>query len=135
MTRKLKTAVLSLWLILAVALAARALFAWNQARHVPPRILATVSFAQETGNIAQALAQGRGFSDPYRQHTGPTAWLAPVYPLLLAGIFRVFGIFTPGAFWAAAMLNILCSAGVCIPLFFAGKRIGGVTLAAAAAWL
>jgi hypothetical protein len=132
---KLKKAALSLWLILAVALGARALFAWNQARHVPPRILATVSFAQETGNIAQALAQGRGFSDPYRQHTGPTAWLAPIYPLLLAGIFRVFGIFTPAAFWAAATLNILCSACVCIPLFFAGKRIAGVTLAAGAAWL
>jgi hypothetical protein len=135
MKRKLKTAVFSLWLILAVALGARALFAWSQARRIPPGVLATVSFAQETGNIAQALAQGRGFSNPFRHQTGPTAWLAPAYPLLIAGIFRVFGIFTPGAFWAAAALNILCSAGVCIPLFFAGKRIGGVTLAAAAAWL
>jgi hypothetical protein len=135
MTGRFKTAVLSLWLILAVALGTRGLFAWSEARHAPPRMLAAVSFAQETGNIAQALAQGRGFSDPYRQGTGPTAWLAPVYPLLLAGIFRVFGIFTPAAFWAAATLNILGSACVCIPLFFAGKRIGGVTLAAAAAWL
>jgi hypothetical protein len=135
MKRKLKTTALSLWLILAVALGVRALYAWNQARHVPGQVLATVSFAQENGNIAQALVEGRGFSDPFRQGTGPTAWLAPVYPLLLAGIFRVFGIFTVGAFWAAVALNILCSAGVCVPLFFAGKRIGGTTLAAAAAWL
>jgi 4-amino-4-deoxy-L-arabinose transferase-like glycosyltransferase len=133
--RRLKTAALSLWLILAVALGARGLYAWNEARHAPPRMLAAVSFAQESGNIAQALAQGRGFSDPYRQGTGPTAWLAPVYPLLLAGIFRAFGIFTPASFWAAALLNILCSVGACIPLFFAGKRVGGVTLAAGAAWL
>lgn len=114
---------------------ARALFAWQEARHIPANVLATVPFAQEAGNIAQALAQGRGFSDLYRQPTGPTAWLAPVYPSLLAGIFRIFGIFTLGAFWAAAALNIGASAAACLPLFFAGKRIGGLGLGAGAAWL
>ncbi len=126
---------ISLWLILAVAVGGRALFAWQEARHIPPSVLATVPFAQEAGNIAEAVAQGRGFSDLYRQPTGPTAWLAPAYPLLLAGIFRIFGIFTLGAFWAAATLNICFSAGACVPLYFAGKRIGGVGLGAGAAWL
>jgi hypothetical protein len=135
MKRKLRTIVTSLWLILAVALGARALFAWQQVRLTPPHILATVSFAQETGNIAQAIVRGRGFSDVFRQPTGPTAWLAPVYPLLLAAIFHLFGVFTLAAFWAAAILNILFSAGACVLLFFAGRRIGGLGLGAAAAWL
>jgi hypothetical protein len=135
MMRTVKIALTSLWLILAVAVGARALFAWQQQRQIPARVLATVPFAQETGNIAQSLAAGHGFSSPYRKPTGPTAWLAPVYPLLLAGIFRLFGTFTLGSFYAALALNILFSAGACVPLFFAGKRIGGVGLAAAAAWL
>ncbi len=132
---KIKILVTSLWLILAVATAARGLYAWQQASRTPAKILATVPFAQETGNIAQALAQGRGFSDVFRQPTGPTAWLAPVYPLVVAGIFRVFGVFTLGAFWAAVAFNILCSAAACVPLFYVGKRIGGVGLGATAAWL
>lgn len=135
MRRAIAKAVVSLWLILAVALAARGVFAWQQARQVPAKELATVPFAQETGNIAASLASGHGFSSLYRKPTGPTAWLAPVYPLILAGIFREFGAFTLGAFCAAVAFNILCSAGACVPLFFAGKRIGGVGLGAAAGWL
>jgi hypothetical protein len=40
-------------------------------------------------NIARAIVDGRGFSDPFAEHTGPTAWMPPLYPLLLAGILAV----------------------------------------------
>ena len=33
---------------------------------------------------------GEGFSNPLFGKTGPTAWLAPVFPYLLAGIFKTF---------------------------------------------
>src|SRR4029077_17906992 len=52
-------------------------------------------YGGETGAVAAAIASGRGFSSPLPKiKTGPTAWLTPVYPYLLAGIFKVFGIFT-----------------------------------------
>jgi hypothetical protein len=37
-------------------------------------------------NIAKALASGRGFSDPFREQTGPTAWMPPVLPLIEGGL-------------------------------------------------
>lgn len=35
-------------------------------------------------NIARALVDGRGFSDPFGERTGPTAWMPPVFPMILA---------------------------------------------------
>lgn len=125
----------SLALIVVIALAARVAFAWNQSSKIPHEALATVPFQQETGNIAFALAEGKGFSNVFRTETGPTAWLAPVYPLILAGIFKLFGVFTVRAFAGAVAFNILCSSAACMPIFYAGKRLWGLGVAAGAAWL
>ena len=48
-------------------------------------------FGEEMGRIARALATGFGFSDPFRGHTGPTAWVGPLFPLILGGVFRSSG--------------------------------------------
>ena len=56
-------------------------------------------FGQEMGRIARALATGYGFSDPFRGHTGPTAWVGPLFPLLLGGVFKLFGVFTAQSAW------------------------------------
>jgi hypothetical protein len=133
--RVFKKAVSSLLLIVLVALAARLGFAASQVHKIPRELLGTVAFENETGNIAYSLATGQGFSSPFRREMGPTAWLTPVYPLLVAGVFRVFGIFTAGSFFAIIFLNALFSASVCIPVFFASKRINGVGAASGAAWL
>lgn len=125
----------SLALIVMVALGARVGFAWNQERKIAREALAVVPFQQEAGNIASALASGKGFCCVFRTETGPTAWLAPVYPVLLAGIFRIFGSFTIAAFFAAVSLNIVFSSAACIPIFYLTKRIAGVGAAAAAAWV
>lgn len=125
----------SLTVIVVVGLGARVGFAWSEGRRLPANVRATVPFYQETGNIARSVALGKGFSDLFRQGTGPTAWLTPVYPLLLAGIFRVFGIFTAASFTAAVTLNIALSAAVCVPIFYAGRKMAGVRVGAMAAWL
>jgi hypothetical protein len=52
------------------------------------------AFGWETGRVARSIATGQGFSSPYPEPTGPTAHLAPVYPYLLAGVFKLFGIYT-----------------------------------------
>jgi hypothetical protein len=42
-------------------------------------------------NIARSLAAGDGFANPFDRPTGPTAWMPPVLPLLLAGTLRLCG--------------------------------------------
>ena len=37
-------------------------------------------------NIATALYQGEGFANPFVRKTGPTAWMPPVLPAVLAGL-------------------------------------------------
>jgi hypothetical protein len=135
MKSTLRKAATSLALIVIVAMGVRVAFAWDQARKIAPGVLGIVPFQQETGNIAYALAQGKGFSNVFRTETGPTAWLAPVYPLIVAATFKVFGTFTAQAFFACAGLNILFSSAACVPIFYAGRRIGGLGVAAGAAWL
>ncbi len=135
MKKAIQRAATSLVLIVIVAMGVRVVFAWDQARKVPAGVLGIVPFQQETGNIAFALAEGRGFSNVFRTETGPTAWLAPVYPLVVAAMFKLFGIFTARAFFACATLNIFFSSAACVPIYFVGKRIGGLGVAAGAAWL
>jgi hypothetical protein len=98
-------------------------------------VLGMVPFQNETGNIAYALATGKGFSSVFRGDTGPTAWLAPVYPLLVAAIFWILGVFTPASFFAVVFVNSIFSAAACVPIFLSGKRIRGPAVASAAAWL
>jgi hypothetical protein len=45
-------------------------------------------FAWEMGRIARSIASGHGFGSPTDLDTGPTAWMPPVYPYLLAGVDR-----------------------------------------------
>ena len=125
----------SLTLIILIALALRLGFFWDYQSQNPRQALSTIPFLFEPGNIAFSLAQGKGFASPFHVDTGPTAWMTPVYPLILAGIFRVFGAYTFHTFLAAVLMNILLSAATCVPIFYSGKRIGGIGLAAAAAWL
>jgi len=135
MSSKLLSLIASVWLITSAAFLMRTAFVWHQQRIIPHEVLASVPFENEAGNIANALAQGRGFSDVFRKPTGPTAWLAPIYPSILAAIFRIFGQFAYSSFLAAALLNCIFSSAATIPLYFAARRVGGIPLAALAAWL
>jgi hypothetical protein len=130
-----KGVVRSLPLILIVALGIRLAFIWNYQASVPHRTLSALPFLFESGNIAYSLASGHGFGSPFRADTGPTAWMTPVYPLILSGIMRLFGIYTFQSWVAAVVMNASFSTLACIPLYYAGKRIGGAGPGAAAAWL
>jgi hypothetical protein len=118
-----------------VALAIRLGYMW-QFQHIHPRQgVSVIPFLFESGNIAHSLATGHGFSSPFRVATGPTAWMTPLFPLLLAGIIRLFGAYTFHAWAATVLLNITCCTIACIPIYFTGRRIDGIRLAAGAAWL
>jgi hypothetical protein len=135
MKQRLQKALTSLVLILVIGFGARLAYAWNQERKIPNEALATAPFEQETGSIAHSLATGKGFGNPFLRETGPTAWLAPVYPLLVAGTFRLFGVFTIQSFFFLVFLNTIFSTAVCVPIFYAGRRVAGMGLGSAAAWL
>ena len=134
-TNSLRAAATSLWQIMLVALALRLGYMWQFQSIHPRQGISVIPFLFESGNIAHSLATGHGFSSPFRVDTGPTAWMTPLFPLLLAGIFRVFGAYTFHAWAATVLVNISCCTLACIPIYFAAKRIGGIALAAGTAWL
>jgi 4-amino-4-deoxy-L-arabinose transferase-like glycosyltransferase len=139
MPTRLKKLLTSLPLILFVALAIRVAFVIDYKSHNSDRAVSVIPFLFESGNIAHSIATGHGFASPFRVDTGPTAWMTPIYPLLLAAVMKIFGAYTVHAWLAAVSLNILFVVVACIPIYYAGKRIGGEThglaLGALAAWL
>ena len=96
-------------------------------------------FGWEAGRIARALVTGRGYADPFANvwvaHTGPTAWLPPVYPLLLAGIFKVFGVFTPASAWVLFAVQSVFSAATALAVWEIAVRCFSRRVALWSAWL
>lgn len=93
------------------------------------------NFGGEAGRIARSLVRGEGFASPFHEPTGPTAVIAPLYPLLLAGIFALFGIYTTASSWVALALNSLFSAVTCLTVFFIAKKTFGLRVAVWAGWV
>lgn len=91
-------------------------------------------FAGETGRIARSIVQGKGFSNPLFGDTGPTAWMTPIYPYLLALSFRIFGVYSKASAIIMLSLNSLFSALTCLPVFFMARRILGDLTAIRAGW-
>jgi hypothetical protein len=123
------------WPAAGVALIIRFAYLFHYSSHYSRQALGIVPFLFESGNIAYSVATGQGFASPFHIATGPTAWMTPVYPLLLAGIFRLFGVYSFESFVVAVALNIVFIVLTCIPLFYATKYVGGPSAAIGATWL
>jgi hypothetical protein len=92
-------------------------------------------FGAEMGRIARALATGRGFADPFFGQTGPTAWVTPLFPLILGGIFKLFGVYSTLSAWAVLSFDSLLNA-LLIPLIWeTGERCFGPRTARWPAWI
>jgi len=90
----------------------------------------------EPSHIAAALVSGLGFSSPYAgAPNAPTAQQPPLYPLILAGIFKLFGICTVASAWTAVLVNVLAGAVTAVLLYFVGRLHFGETVGILAAWL
>jgi len=92
------------------------------------------TFGWETGRIARSLASGHGFGSPFFGWTGPTAWLAPIYPWVLAAVFKIFGIYSKASAYVILSLNCLFAALTCVPIHSVGRRLFGTKTATGAAW-
>jgi 4-amino-4-deoxy-L-arabinose transferase-like glycosyltransferase len=93
------------------------------------------SFGWEMGRIGRAIATGRGFADPFDGQTGPTAWEPPLYPYLIAGVFRLTGIYTHASALVLLTINSIFSVLTCIPIFLIARKCFSEKVAVWAGWL
>ena len=124
-----------LWLVLlSFALQAASIGVFRQYRTRTPDD--HFGFGWEMGRIARSIAQGHGYGSPYGDNTGPTAWEPPLYPYLMAAVFKLFGVYTYASAWALLTINSLLSALTCIPIYQIARKIFGerVALWSARTW-
>lgn len=121
--------------IVVVAYLVRMAFLWMERSHGPYPISETFAVGYETGRIASALAAGHGFSSPLHVPTGPTAWMTPLFPLLLSGIFRVTGIFSWTSYLVIETLDSALSALAVWPILSIGRKVFGETTGLTAGWV
>jgi 4-amino-4-deoxy-L-arabinose transferase-like glycosyltransferase len=91
-------------------------------------------FGWEMGRIAESLALGEGFSNPFHGTTGPTAWEPPLTPFLIAGVFKLFGIYTRLSAFVLLVINSFWSALTCVPVFLIARRCFSERVAVGSAW-
>jgi 4-amino-4-deoxy-L-arabinose transferase-like glycosyltransferase len=93
------------------------------------------TFGYEMGRIARALATGYGFADPFSGHTGPTAWVPPLYPWILAGVFRLTGVYTALSAWIILAFDSLLNALMIPSIWQIATRCFNRKVALWSAWL
>lgn len=99
---------LGLAVLAAVALAARLAavgLLWGE--HDAP-------LTYEHGAIARNLLEGRGFSVWFLGSDGPTSQQAPLYPLLVAGVYACLGIESPSSLLAIQLVQCLAGAALAL---------------------
>jgi len=91
-------------------------------------------WTNEVAAIAHSLVLHHSFGGTYWGYTGPTAWLAPVYPFLVAGIFRIFGIDSTASAVVLFLLNSIFSSLTALVIYRFGREHFGEKVALIAAW-
>jgi len=89
---------------------------------------------QEAGNVAWSLALGHGFSSPLIGMQGPTAWVAPVYPFLLALGFKLLSMNPYHVVIFGQVLNAIFSALTCWPIYLLAKKLFSLRVALPSCW-
>ncbi len=122
-----------LWLLpLSLVLQLGAMAVFHQYRMRPGDD--NFGFGFEMGRIGRSIAQGHGFSSPYEGNTGPSAWEPPLYPFLIGGVFKVFGIYTVASAVVLLSINSLLATLTTIPIFWIAHRTFGKRIAVWSAW-
>jgi dolichyl-phosphate-mannose--protein O-mannosyl transferase len=106
-----------IWLVLGVGLLARILY-W--ARMSPDYV--PLSDAIHYDELATNIANGMGYAHKFPQLTAhPTAFRPPLYPVLLGGVYKVFG----HNLVAGRVLSLVLGMGVVLLAFLLVRRIAG----------
>lgn len=91
--------------------------------------------SHEEWNIAWSLAHGNGFSSPLAGTHGPSAWVAPGYPWLIAAALRLTHNDTYAATVLCLSFNCLVSALTCWPIYGIARKFSDRGTALASCWL
>lgn len=113
-----------LWILFAAALAVRA--ALLVAFDTPGSVGGKTPWAWgcEPVCLADAMSRGDGLADPFGVRTGPSAWLTPVYPGLIALGLAVGGGVSPVAALVVFGVQAVASALTAVALVALGARLG-----------
>ena len=122
-----------LFIVLIAFLLRLAVITMGHTYHITPR-RDHFQFGWEMGRIARSIAEGRGFSSPTDLPTGPSAWAPPLYPYILAGVFKLFGVYSALSAWVILAFNSIFAALTCLTLYRIAERIYGPIVARATAW-
>lgn len=128
-----KLSMRSPWFICICAFLLRVL-AIGMVQGAPGKLAHIWESGPEIVNIATAISSHRGFSSPFGIETGPTAWIPPVYPGLLAGIFLIFGQQSVLAAATILIVQAILSSLTCVPLYAIAKRTFDERSAVWSAW-
>jgi 4-amino-4-deoxy-L-arabinose transferase-like glycosyltransferase len=93
--------------VLAVGLLTRAAVALMVIRQHPPTWLFTRG--TEMSLLATSVLHGEGLSSPFGGHTGPSALVGPLYPLMVAAIFKLFGSYSLASEVTVLSIQVLVS--------------------------
>src|SRR5580692_5013203 len=91
-------------------------------------------YGWEMGRLARSIATGQGFSSPTDLPTGPSAWAPPLYPYILAGVFKLFGVYSALSAWVILAFNSVFAALTCLSLYRIAERMYGISMARTTAW-
>jgi 4-amino-4-deoxy-L-arabinose transferase-like glycosyltransferase len=93
------------------------------------------NFGYELGRTAMSLATGGGYASPLPEPTGPTTGFVPLFPLILAAIFRLFGIYSTASAVAVYTFNSMCAGISCLLTYWVAKSAFGTRVAIVSAAL
>src|SRR5215469_13512550 len=134
--KRLRQAFCSIGFLIVLAFTVRTAFVCYFFLSVGQRVIReNLPFGYEAGAVAAAIASGKGFSSPLRMvQTGPTAWFTPIYPYLVAGIFKIWGIYSDASRLVIMTLNCAFAALTVIPIYGIAEKTFRKSVAVGAAW-
>ncbi len=65
-----------------------------------------IYYGGEYGAVGAALAQGRGFSDPFSMGSGATAWVSPLLPAIIGIIIYIANLKVTATYWILLLIKI-----------------------------
>ncbi len=91
--------------LFVVALAVRV----HQLTPLPYWAIPSLHPQREIARIATSVAQTGEFANPYAVPTGPTAHVPPIYPYVLGGIYRLFGLTRTAGYISYLLIGVIAS--------------------------
>jgi 4-amino-4-deoxy-L-arabinose transferase-like glycosyltransferase len=119
-----------------VFLVALTIRVWMLSQLLPQKAWEYFYRYNEPSRIAWALVSGFGYSSPWpNTPLAPTAQQPPVYPFLIAGIFKLAGLYSYRSLLIAVGLNAALSSVTAVMILRLGKRDFGSLAGVLAAWV